>query len=101
MSICERRFLILADIIAPQYHFPAQLEDVQAALSYIQSHAHELEIDTERIALISLISPASEYRSHMIPHFSQKARLRIAETLPDKDLSPFIHSQLHRTVCCA
>ncbi|MEQ8462658.1 alpha/beta hydrolase fold domain-containing protein [Coleofasciculus sp. E1-EBD-02] len=37
---------------APQYHFPAQLEDVQAALSYIQSHAHELEIDTERIALM-------------------------------------------------
>jgi hypothetical protein len=35
------------------------------------------------------------------PHFSQKARLRIAETLPDKDLSPFIHPQLHRTVCCA
>jgi acetyl esterase/lipase len=37
---------------APQYHFPTQLEDVQAALSYIQSHANELEIDTERIALM-------------------------------------------------
>ena len=37
---------------APQYHFPTQLEDVQAALSYIQSHAHELEIDPERIALM-------------------------------------------------
>jgi len=37
---------------APQYHFPAQLEDVQAALSYIQSHANELEIDPERIALM-------------------------------------------------
>jgi len=37
---------------APQYHFPAQVEDVQAALSYIQSHANELEIDTERIALM-------------------------------------------------
>lgn len=43
---------------APQYHFPAQLEDVQAALSYIQSHAHELEIDTERIALMGRSSGA-------------------------------------------
>ncbi|MEQ9234042.1 hypothetical protein, partial [Coleofasciculus sp. E2-BRE-01] len=40
-------------------------------------------------------------RAAFNPHFSRKARLRIAETLPDKDLSPFIHPQLHRTVCCA
>lgn len=37
---------------APQYRFPAQLEDVQAALSYIQTHADDLEVDTERMALI-------------------------------------------------
>ncbi|MEQ9622419.1 alpha/beta hydrolase fold domain-containing protein [Coleofasciculus chthonoplastes] len=43
---------------APQYHFPAQLEDVQAALSYIQSRANELEIDPERIALMGRSSGA-------------------------------------------
>ncbi len=37
---------------APQYRFPAQLEDVQVGLSYIQTHAGELEIDMERIALM-------------------------------------------------
>ncbi len=37
---------------APQYRFPAQLEDVQAALSYIQTRASELEIDSDRIALM-------------------------------------------------
>lgn len=37
---------------APEYRFPAQLEDVQAALLYIQSHADELEVDIERMAVM-------------------------------------------------
>ncbi|MDJ0575729.1 MAG: alpha/beta hydrolase [Xenococcaceae cyanobacterium MO_234.B1] len=37
---------------APQYKFPAQLEDVQAALQYIQEHADNLEVDTERMAVM-------------------------------------------------
>lgn len=37
---------------APKYRFPAQLEDVATALSYIQTHANEWEIDINRIALM-------------------------------------------------
>jgi len=34
---------------APQYRFPAQLEDVKTALAYIQQHAEALEVDLERV----------------------------------------------------
>ena len=37
---------------APEYKFPAQLEDVQSALRYIQDHAHDLEVDTDRMAIM-------------------------------------------------
>ena len=37
---------------APEYKFPAQLEDVQTALQYIQDRADELEVDTERMAMM-------------------------------------------------
>lgn len=37
---------------APQYRFPAQLDDVKAALTYIQNHAEELSVDVEHIALL-------------------------------------------------
>lgn len=37
---------------APQYKFPAQLEDVQTALQYIQDHADELEVDCDRLAIM-------------------------------------------------
>ncbi|MGB3208458.1 MAG: alpha/beta hydrolase [Crinalium sp.] len=37
---------------APQYRFPAQLEDVQTALTFIRNHAKEYEVDSERIALL-------------------------------------------------
>jgi acetyl esterase/lipase len=37
---------------APRYRFPAQIEDVQAALAFIQQHATEYETDLERIALL-------------------------------------------------
>ncbi|MEL7008636.1 MAG: alpha/beta hydrolase [Cyanobacteria bacterium J06588_4] len=37
---------------APQYKFPKQLEDVEAALEYIQTHADELEVDLDKIAIM-------------------------------------------------
>ena len=37
---------------APRYRFPAQIEDVQAALAFIGQHATEYETDLERIALL-------------------------------------------------
>ncbi len=37
---------------APQYHYPAQIEDVKTAIAYIQKHADELEVDVTRIALM-------------------------------------------------
>ncbi|PSB28015.1 alpha/beta hydrolase [Stenomitos frigidus] len=37
---------------APRYQFPAQLEDVKTALTYIQQHADDLEVDTQRLALM-------------------------------------------------
>jgi acetyl esterase/lipase len=37
---------------APQHRFPSQLEDVQMALNFIQSHADEYETDPERLVLV-------------------------------------------------
>ncbi|MBW4679820.1 MAG: alpha/beta hydrolase [Microcoleus vaginatus WJT46-NPBG5] len=37
---------------APRYRFPAQLQDVQAALAFIREHATEYEADAERMALL-------------------------------------------------
>lgn len=37
---------------APRYRFPAQLEDVRSALTYIQQHAETLEVDSTRLALM-------------------------------------------------
>lgn len=37
---------------APRYRFPAQIEDVRTALSYIQRHAMELEVDLSRVAVM-------------------------------------------------
>lgn len=37
---------------APRYRFPAQFDDVQAALSFIQTHAAAYNADPNRIALI-------------------------------------------------
>jgi acetyl esterase/lipase len=37
---------------APQYKFPAQLEDVQAALHYIQEQTDNLEVDPQRMAVM-------------------------------------------------
>ncbi len=57
---------------APQYHFPTQLEDVQTALNYILSHAEELEVDPERVALMGRSAGAhlamlAAYQSDTIP----------------------------------
>ncbi len=57
---------------APKYRFPAQLEDVQAALSYIKTHANDWEIDPDRIALMGRSAGAhlamlTAYNSSVLP----------------------------------
>jgi acetyl esterase/lipase len=37
---------------APRYPFPAQLEDVNTAIAFIQSHATEYEIDRDRLVVM-------------------------------------------------
>ncbi|ELS03062.1 esterase/lipase [Xenococcus sp. PCC 7305] len=37
---------------APQYKFPAQLEDVKLAVQYIQDRADDFEVDTKRMAIM-------------------------------------------------
>lgn len=37
--------------LAPQHRFPAQLDDVRAAVDYVRAHAVELGIDPERVVL--------------------------------------------------
>ena len=37
---------------APQYRFPAQLEDVQSALAFVRQHAAEYETDPDRLSLM-------------------------------------------------
>lgn len=37
---------------APRFRFPAQLEDVRTALSFIQAQAERLEVDRQRVALL-------------------------------------------------
>lgn len=38
--------------LAPRYHYPAPLEDIQTALHYLRSHAEKLAIDTNRFVLL-------------------------------------------------
>ncbi|MBW4690620.1 MAG: alpha/beta hydrolase [Lyngbya sp. HA4199-MV5] len=57
---------------APQYHFPAQLEDVKTALTYIQQHAADLEVDLDRVALMGRSAGAhlamlAAYQASTIP----------------------------------
>jgi acetyl esterase/lipase len=37
---------------APQYRFPAQLDDVKTALDYIQTHAENLSVDLNHLAVL-------------------------------------------------
>ena len=57
---------------APQYGFWVQLEDVEAALSYIKTHADEWFIDIDRIALMGrsaavYLASLYAYRSTTVP----------------------------------
>ncbi len=56
----------------PRYQFPAQLDDVRAALTFIQQHATEYEIDLNRIALLGRsagghLAMLAAYQSHTLP----------------------------------
>jgi acetyl esterase len=37
--------------LAPAYHFPAPVEDVESAIRYVQSHAGDYKVDVKRIAI--------------------------------------------------
>ena len=57
---------------APQHRFPAQLEDVQAALSYIQNHTDDLAVNLERVGLVgrsagAQLAAIAAYQSGVIP----------------------------------
>src|SRR5205085_8958681 len=38
--------------LAPAYTYPAPIEDLQAVLAYLRSHATELSIDTNKLILL-------------------------------------------------
>ncbi len=52
--LAERGYVVLAADYrhVPKYQFPAQLEDVEAALAFVRDRADEYEIDRDRIALL-------------------------------------------------
>jgi acetyl esterase/lipase len=57
---------------APEYHYPAQIKDVQAVLQFIQAHAAEYETDATRIVLLGRSSGAhlamlAAYQSSNLP----------------------------------
>jgi acetyl esterase/lipase len=57
---------------APRYQFPAQLEDVEAALGFLHTHAAEYETDRDRIAILGRSAGAqlamlTAYRPEMKP----------------------------------
>jgi acetyl esterase/lipase len=57
---------------APRYQFPAQLEDVEAALTFLRTHAVEYETDPNRIAILGRSAGAqlamlAAYRPGMKP----------------------------------
>ncbi|HBB33062.1 MAG TPA: esterase [Cyanobacteria bacterium UBA8803] len=57
---------------APRYQFPAQLDDVRAALTFIQQHATEYETDLNRIALLGRsagghLAMLAAYQSDTLP----------------------------------
>jgi acetyl esterase/lipase len=57
---------------APRYQFPAQLEDVETALTFLRTHAAQYETDRDRIAILGRSAGAqlamlAAYRPEMKP----------------------------------
>ena len=62
----------------PKYKFPAQLDDVESALDYIQAHAEELEVDLNKTAIMGRssgghLASLAAYRSGRSDAISFKA----------------------------
>ena len=56
----------------PKYKFPAQMEDVDTALEYIQTHADDLEVDLANMAVIGRsagghLAKLAAYKSDALP----------------------------------
>ncbi len=71
----------------PQYKFPAQIYDCQAAVRWMRSHASELKIDPERIGgfgysagghLVALLRHARRQATSASPAFRRMRRARAA-----------------------
>ena len=57
---------------APQYKFPTQLEDVETALQYIRDRAVDLEVDTDKMAIMGRsagghLATLAAYKQDAIP----------------------------------
>jgi acetyl esterase/lipase len=59
--------------LAPQYQFPAQIEDVQAAFTFIKHHATEYETDLLRLAVMGRSAGA---QLAMLAAFAPNASIR-------------------------
>ncbi len=70
---CQNYSVIAIDYRhAPKYKFPAQLEDVKTALKYIWENADDLEIDSDRLAVMGRsagghLASLVAYQQHTIP----------------------------------
>jgi acetyl esterase/lipase len=57
---------------APEYRFPAQLDDLKMAIEYVRSHAEQWEIDPERLGIIGRsagghLATLAAYQPDMLP----------------------------------
>lgn len=57
---------------APQYKFPTQLEDVETALEYIRDRAIDLEVDTDKMAIMGRsagghLASLAAYKQNALP----------------------------------
>lgn len=88
--------IAIAYRLAPQYQFPAQLEDVQAALNFIQNHATEYDVDVERmvlmgrsagahLALLAAYQPKASPIRAIVSYYGPTDLLKGYQDLPNPD----------------
>lgn len=65
--------------LAPQYHWPAQIEDCQSALQYIRQNATQFRVDPDKIASIGVSAGAN--LATMLALRDSKNRVKVAVDL--------------------